>query len=96
MNVYRLLFNKCYGRDAKKGVNIYITNGVDRELRTDVIPCAYNLRPVDEMEIEVKAKCMAFREYFKEKILPGAVKNNACFEWCPHVEKCVNNDLPSV
>lgn len=92
INVYRLLFNKCYGRDAKKGCNVYISNGVDRELRVDVIPCAYNLRPLDEMEKEVVEKCKSLRVKLMVKKLPDAVKNNSCFEFCPHVERCVNNE----
>ena len=92
LNVYRVLFNKCYGKDAKKGCNIYISNGVDRELRVDVIPCAYNLRPYDEMLKEVTDKCKAMRADLIFGHLPDAVKNNACYEWCPHVEKCVNNE----
>jgi hypothetical protein len=48
INCYRVLLNKCYKRDAKRGCNIYISNSVHKDKRDIPVPITYKLAKPEE------------------------------------------------
>lgn len=92
LNCYRVLLNKCYNIDAKKGCNLYIDNCISKETRDEPKPIVYALGDPVKTEAIMKEKASQIKEIFLNHILPERTRNFMCDGLCPFATKCFTDE----
>jgi len=94
INCYRVLYEKCFGKDIKKGCVVYIPNSVskDNSIKTEPIAIAFSLTKPEEILNMMKTNAAVIKDSMINKILPGRTKNFLCDGMCPHAVKCFTDD----
>ena len=92
INCYRVLLNKCYGRDAKRGCNIYISNSISKEKRDIPIPITYKLGKPEEYLNMMITNARTIKESLASKELPERTRCYLCDGMCPWINQCFGDE----
>jgi len=97
INCYKVLYQKCYGKDIKKGCVMYIPNSVskDNAIKNEPIAKAFSLTKPEETLNMMKTNAAIIKDAVINKILPGRTKNFLCDGICPYAVKCFTDDRTS-
>ena len=88
INCYRVLLNKCYKRDAKRGCNIYISNSISKEKRDIPVPITYKLASTEETLNMMVTNARIIKKSLTDKTLPERTRCYMCDGMCPFIEQC--------
>jgi len=92
INCYRVLLQKCYNRDAKRGCNIYISNSVNKDKRDIPVPITYKLGKPEEYLNMMITNARNIKESILNKKLPERTRCYLCDGMCPHIQRCFGED----
>ncbi len=94
INCYRVLYEKVYGKDIKKGCVMYISNSVskDNSIKNEPIAIAFNLTNPEGVLNMMITNAKVIKDSMENKILPGRTKNFLCDGMCPFATKCFTDD----
>lgn len=92
INCYKVLLQKCYGRDAKRGCNIYISNSISKEKRDIPVPITYKLGKPEEYLNMMVTNARNIKESILNKELPERTRCFLCDGMCPHIQRCFGED----
>lgn len=87
-NCYAVLLDKCYGRKAKSGCNIYISNSISKEKRDIPVPITYKLGKTEEILNMMVTNARLIKESLKSKELPERTRCFLCDGMCPWINQC--------
>jgi CRISPR/Cas system-associated exonuclease Cas4 (RecB family) len=88
INCYAVLLDKCYGRKAKRGCNIYISNSISKEKRDIPTPITYKLGKPEEYLNMMITNARSIKESLKSKELPERTRCFLCDGMCPYINQC--------
>ena len=92
INCYAILLQKCYGRTAKRGCNIYISNSISKEQRDIPVPITYKLGKPEEYLNMMITNARLIKESLKTKELPERTRCFLCDGMCPFINQCFGED----
>jgi len=87
-NCYRVLLNKCYNRDAKRGCNVYISNTISKEKRDIPVPITYKLGKPEEYLNMMVTNARVIKNALLSKELPERTRCFLCDGMCPYINQC--------
>lgn len=88
INCYRVLLNKCYNIDAKRGCVIYISNSISKEKYDRPTPISFLLKKPEDVLLEMIETAKVIKESMTSKTLPERIKCYLCDGMCPYASKC--------
>ncbi len=91
-NMYAVLLQKCYGRVAKRGCNIYISNSISKEKRDIPIPITYKLGDPIEYLNTMITNANIIKESLATKELPERTRCFMCDGMCPFINQCFGEE----
>jgi len=91
-NMYAVLLQKCYGRTAKRGCNIYISNSISKEKRDIPVPITYKLGDPKEYLNTMITNANIIKESLSTKVLPERTRCFMCDGMCPFINQCFGED----
>lgn len=89
INAYKYLFLKAMGIDVKYGAVIYL-DFADRMAKPLIFP--FKIDDVEKIRVALLSKYTLFEETFKTGKLPPRVKSWKCDGYCPHAQRCMNEE----
>jgi len=92
INCYRVLLNKCYNRDAKRGCNVYISNSVSKEKRDIPVPITYKLAKPEEYLNMMVTNARVIKNALLSKELPERTRCFLCDGMCPYINQCFGEE----
>lgn len=88
INCYAVLLDKCYGRKAKSGCNIYISNSISKEKRDIPIPITYKLGKPEEYLNMMVTNAKLIKDSLMTRELPERTKCFMCDGMCDWINQC--------
>ena len=88
INCYRVLLNKCYNMDAKRGCVIYISNSISKEKYDKPTPISFILKKPEDTLLEMVDNARKIKDSLTTDKLPERTKNYLCDGMCPYASKC--------
>jgi hypothetical protein len=88
INCYAVLLDKCYGRKATRGCNIYISNSISKESRDIPVPITYKLGKAEEYLNMMITNARLIKDSLSTRVLPERTKCFLCDGMCPYINQC--------
>ena len=88
INCYRVLLNKCYDIDAKKGCVIYVSNSVSKEKRDKPTPISFVLKKPEDTIKAMITNANVIKDSLTSGDLPERQRNYLCDGMCDYASKC--------